>query len=167
MVGVTEFDARPPTVAVAPAAVAAVVALVPALGSGIGLALGAAGAGLLVFGAQQGTRRFVSLGAATLAVGVVFGAATGLDPAYTLVGGVGTVVAYDAGEHAVSLGVDVGRDARVGQSVLVHVFSTAALSALVAAVTLVVYTFGPRSLPVTALVTLLLGGTLLAYVLRT
>ena len=160
------FDARPPTVAVAPAAVAAVVALVPTLGSATALALGAAGTVLLVYGAQEGTRRFVSVGAASLAVGVVLAGTTGLDPAYTLVGGVGTVVAYDAAEHAVSLGVDVGRDARVGQSVLVHVFSTAALSLLVAAVTLVVYTFGPRRLPVTALLALLLGGTLLAYVLQ-
>jgi hypothetical protein len=167
VVGVTEFEARPPTVAVAPAAVAAAVALLPALASAAALSLGAAGAMLLVFGAHQGARRFVSLGAAVLAVGVVYAASTGLDPAFTLVGGVGTVVAYDAAEHAVSLGVDVGRDARVGQSVLVHTFSTAALSTLVAAVTLVVYTFGPRRLPVTALLTLLLGGTLLAYVLRT
>lgn len=162
----TEFEARPPTVAVAPAAVAAAVALVPTLGSGIGVTLGAAGALLLVFGAHQGTRRLVSWGAAALAVGVVFGANSGLDPAYALLGGVGAVVAYDAAEHAVTLGVDVGRDARVGQSVLVHVLSTAALSVLVAAVAFGVYSFGPRRLPLTALLTLLLGGTLLAYVLR-
>ncbi|MDH5020162.1 DUF7519 family protein [Halobacterium rubrum] len=162
----SEFDARPPTRAVLPAAVAAVVALVPTLGSSTGLAAGAAGALLVVGGGLQGNRRFVSVGAAALAVGVILGAATGIDPGYALVGGVGAVVAYDAAEHAVGLGVDVGRDGRVTQSVVVHVFSTAALSLVVAAVALVVYTLGPSSLPLTALLTLLFGGTLLAYVLR-
>lgn len=161
-----EFDARPPTRAVLPAAVAAVVALVPMLGSSTGLAVGAAGALLVVGGGLRGNRRFVSVGAAALAVGVILGAVTGIDPGYALVGGVGAVVAYDAAEHAVGLGVDVGRDARVTQSVVVHVFSSAALSLVVAAVALVVYSLGPSSLPLTALLTLLFAGTLLAYVLR-
>lgn len=162
----SEFDARPPARAVAPAAVAAVFALVPALGSGAGLAAGAAGALLVVVGGLRGRRLFVSAGAAALATGVVLGATTGIGPAYALVGGVGVVVAYDAAEHAVGLGVDVGRDAHVTQSVVVHVFSTAALSLVVAAVTLVVYTVGPSSLPLTALLALLFAGTFLAYALR-
>jgi len=163
---VSEFDARPPARAVLPAVVASVVALVPALGSGPALVAGAGGALLVVAGGVRGNRRLVSVGAVALAAGVVLGAVTGVDPAYALVGGVGAVVAYDAAEHAVGLGVDVGRNARVGQSVVVHVFSTAALSLVVAAVALAVFTLGPSSLPLTALLTLLIAGTLLAYVLR-
>ncbi|CAM2869492.1 hypothetical protein [Halobacterium salinarum] len=163
----SEFDARPPARAVVPAALAAVLALVPALSSGVGLAVGASGALLVVGGGLRGRRLFVSAGAATLAVGVVLGAATGIDPGYALVGGVGTVVAYDAAEHAVGLGVDVGRHARVTQSVVVHVLSTTALALTAATVALAAYTLGPSTRPVAALLALLFGGVLLAAALRT
>jgi hypothetical protein len=166
VVGVSEFDATPPRAAIAPAAIAAAVALLPGASSGAGLAVGFLGAALLLYGAREGRHVFVTLGGAALAVSVVLGAATGIDAVYALVGGVGAVVAYDAGEHAVGLGVDVGEHARVGQSVLVHVGSTASVCLLVAAGAYVVYLYGPSSLPLMALLTLLLGGVFLAYVLE-
>jgi hypothetical protein len=166
VVGVSEFEAQPPRTALVPVAVAAAVALLPVSASTVGLAVGFAGAGLLLYGAREGRHVFVTVGGGALAVGVVLGAVTGIDAVYALVGGVGTVVAYDAAEHAVTLGVDVGENARVGQSVLVHVGSTASVCLLVAAGAYVVYQNGPSNLPLMALLTLLLGGTFLAYVLE-
>lgn len=162
----TEFEPRPPTIAVVPALVACGFALLSLVVAPTGLVFAAPGAMLLLFGARNGERRHVTVGAAVLSLGVLVGAFSGVDPAYALVGGVGAVVAYDAGEHAVSLGHDVGQNARVGQSVLVHVASTASLSVVVTTLAFGVYTFGPSALPVTALLTLLLGGILLAFVLR-
>lgn len=162
----SEFDAEPPRAALLPVAVAAAVALLPVSASSVGLAVGLAGAALLLLGTRDGRHVFVTVGGGALAVGVVLGAATGIDPVYALVGGVGTVVAYDAGEHAVGLGVDVGKHARVRQAMLVHVGSTASVSLLVATAAYIVYQFGPSSLPLTALLTLLFGGVLLAYVLE-
>lgn len=162
----TEFEPRPPTAAVLPALVASGLALLSLVVAPTGLVFAAPGAMLLLFGARMGERRHVSAGAAVLSLGVLVGAFSGVEPAYALVGGVGAVVAYDAGEHAVSLGHDVGQDARVEQAVLVHVASTVSFSVVVAALAFGVYTFGPSALPLTALLTLLLGGILLAFVLR-
>ncbi|MFB6270632.1 MAG: hypothetical protein ABEH83_11845 [Halobacterium sp.] len=162
----TDFEAEPPGVAVAPAAVASLFVFAGSLASTTGVALSAAGAALLVYGTHSGTRRFVTLGGGALFLAVVFSGTAGLDTRYALVAAAAALVAYDAGEHAVSLGHDVGRDGRVGAALLVHVAITTSVALLVAAFAYAVYEFGPGSLPVGALVALLVAGVLLAYTLR-
>jgi len=166
VVGVTEFDARPPAIALVPAAVGAALALLGTLAGSATVGVAGLGATALLYGGYDGDRRFVTAGGGLLFFALVLSASAGVDPALAVVGGIGATVAYDGAEHAVSLGNDVGRDARVGQAVLVHVASTASVAVLVAALAYVVYEYGPGSLPVTGLIALLLAGTMLAYALR-
>lgn len=166
MVAVSDFDPTPPTAATLPAVVASLVVFAVTLVSTASVALSAAGAALVAYGTQNGARRFVTLGGGSLFAAVVFAGTAGADPRLTLFAGAAAVVAYDAGEHAVSLGHDVGSEARVHQSLLVHVASTAAVAVLVAAVAFGVYEFGPGSLPVGGLIALLVGGVFLAYALK-
>jgi hypothetical protein len=166
VVAVTDFDPRPPTVAVLPAiAAAALSVLAVAAGSTTGLILSGPGAAAVAYGARDATRRYVTVGGALAFAGAVVGAATGLPMSLAMVGGVAAVVAYDTGEHAVTLGVDVGSEAPVAQSVLVHAAASVAVASLVAALGYGIYVFGPASLPVTGLVALLFAAVLLAYAL--
>lgn len=162
----TEFEARPPTTAVLPAAVAAaVVVLSVAIVSPMDAAVAGAGAAAVVYGAHTAARRFVTVGAGLAFVGVVLAAARGLPTSLALVAALGTLVAYDTGEHAVTLGVDVGRQAPVDQSVLVHTTGGLAVGVLAAAFGYGAYMFGPASLPLTGLLALLFAAVLLAYAL--
>ena len=162
----SEFDARPPSLAVVPAIVAAALAVLSvAAGSTVGLAFVGPGAAAVVYGARGAARRYVTLGGALAFVGVAVGAATGLPTALALIAGVAALVAYDTGEHAVSLGVDVGADAAVAQSVAVHTAGSVAVASLAAGVGFGIYQFGPTSLPVTGLVALLFAAVFLAYAL--
>ncbi|MFC3478329.1 DUF7519 family protein [Halobacterium litoreum] len=162
----TAFDARPPVLSLVPAAVGAALALFASTTGAAPVAAGGLGAVALLYGGFDGRRNLVTLGGGLLFFGLVLGASAGVDPRLAILGGVGATVAYDAAEHAVSLGHDVGRDARVGQAVLVHVASTASVAVLVAAFAYVVYEYGPASLPVTGLLALLLAASMLAYALR-
>lgn len=167
MVGVTEFDPEPPTVALLPAMLAGLLALVvTTASSGIALAVGGPGAALLTLGGRNGNRRLVTIGGTLLFAGVVLAGATGLQPSVALAAGVLAAVAYDTGEHAVTLGYDVGRQARVTQNVAVHAVSSLGFASVVAGVAYAIYEFGPASLPVTGLLALLAAGVLLAYSLR-
>ena len=160
----TEFDARPPSVAVLPATLAAAVSvLAVAAGSTVGLMLSGPGAAAVVFGARSGNRRFVTLGGGLAFVGAVLGGATGMPLLLAMIAGVGAIVAYDTGEHAVSLGVDVGTRAGATQSVLVHAAASVVVASLVGGISYAIYVFGPGSLPVTGLLALLTAGVLLAY----
>ncbi|WP_232687319.1 DUF7519 family protein [Halobacterium zhouii] len=162
----TEFEARPPTVAVLPTAVAAAASvLAVVLGSTVGLALTGPGAASAVYGAHTGNRRLVTLGGALAFVGAVVAGATGLPLSLALFAGIGALVAYDTGEHAVSLGVDVGADANVTQSVLVHTASTLVVGSVAGGVGYALYAVGPGNLPVTGLVALLVAAVFLAYAL--
>ena len=172
----TAFDPRPPTAAITPAVIAAGLnALLVAIGSTTGFLLAGPGAVVLLYGARVGARRFVTIGGALGFAGAVVGAATGLPISLALVGGAGALIAYDTAEHAVTLGVDVGADATVtqsvavhapvGQSALVHAFGSLVVASLAAAVGYGIYEVGPTSAPVTALVALLFAAVLLTYAL--
>lgn len=162
----SEFDARPPSLAVAPAAVAAALVVLPvAAGSTVGLVLAGPGVAAVVYGAHTATRSYVTLGGALAFLGVAVAAASGLPTALALPAGVAALVAYDTGEHAVGLGVDVGADATVTQSVAVHTAGSVAVASLAAGLGYAVYQFGPTSLPVTGLLALLFASVFLAYAL--
>ncbi|MXR22488.1 hypothetical protein GRX66_18580 [Halobacterium sp. PCN9] len=64
-----------------------------------------------------------------------------------------------------TLGVDVGARAPVGQSALVHAFGSLVVASLAAAAGYGIYEVGPTSAPVTALVALLFAAVLLTYAL--
>lgn len=112
-------------------------------------------------------RELVSVGAALLFIGV---ATSGVVRESTLVSlllaGIATVVAWDLGEQAVSMGRQLGRGARTYRAELTHAAGTvfAGVGALVA--TLGVNRLDVQGLSLTSLSVLLLAGFLLAVSIR-
>lgn len=166
MVGVTEFESRPPRGAVVPVAIAAIVAVFVSATAPLVVLVGGGGAVMLLLGTQAGNRRLVTLGGSILFLGVVVGSTSGIQARFTLVSAAAAVVALDAGEHVVGLGHDVGTHSRTAQAVLVHVGVVSVFALLVAALSYTLYEFGPGSLPLSGLLALLFSVVFLAYALR-
>jgi hypothetical protein len=166
VVGVTEFESRPPRDALVPVAVAAAVAVFVSATAPLAVLVGGAGALMLLFGAQAGNRRLVTVGGSILFLGVVAGSTSGIQARFTLLSAAAAFVALDAGEHVVGLGHDVGTNSRVRQAVLVHVGVVSVIAMLVAALSYTLYEFGPDSLPLAGLLALLFAVVFLAYSLR-
>lgn len=135
-------------------------------GSGTGLAATAAGGALLVGAGVADVRGLLDLGALVMFAGVVLAGVGGALPGPLLVAMVGTVVAWDAADHAVSLGEQLGREARTSQAVAAHVGATTAVGAAGAAVSYTVYRLVGGGKPASAVVILLLAALLMTRALR-
>ncbi|WP_225334016.1 DUF7519 family protein [Halomicrobium urmianum] len=137
------------------------VELLPGL---LGLAI--LGAGLLPIRAGR-ERTLVTVGTALLFVGVVAsGVFQGSPLLALLAASVATVVAWDAGEQAVSLGRQVGRQAATARAVVAHSGGTLLAGAVVVLAALGVYRLDVTDLSLTALVALLAAAFVLILSLR-
>lgn len=114
------------------------------------------------------SRRLVSAGLVFVLVGVVLsGLVRGADAAGLLAGAALAVVAWDAGEHAIALGEQLGREARTWPVELVHVASTAIVGACAAAGALLVAGLvGPRRVPLGGLLVMLAAVVVLLVALH-
>lgn len=138
-----------------PARLALAMELVPGM---VGVAALAAGVAPLRSGWE---RRFVALGAVGLVIGVIAsGVVRGSGEAALLAAIVLAVVAWDAGEGAISLGEQVGRAARTRTVVLVHAAASAVVGTVGALLAAAVYGVGVTGLPLAGLAALL--GSVLA-----
>lgn len=137
------------------------VELLPGL---VGLAI--LGAALLPI--REGRERtLVTVGTALLFVGVVAsGVFRGSPLLALLAASVATVVAWDAGEQAVSLGRQVGRQAATARAVAAHSGGTVLAGAVVVLAALGVYRLDVTGLSLTALVALLAAAFVLILSLR-
>lgn len=115
------FDASAPAPGVTATVVPAAIAVMASAVALPAAALALLGTALMTAGVRRGTRRLHTTGGAFAFGGVLLAAAAGAPPALSLVGGAAAVLAWDAGEHAIGLGHQVGRDARARRGVLVHV----------------------------------------------
>lgn len=79
-----------------------------------------------------------------------------------LVAGAATIVAWDVSEHAVSLGAQVGEDARTLRAELTHALATVVVAGAAILAVYVVQGIGVSGLPFAALAALLLAGVALA-----
>ncbi|WP_226012840.1 DUF7519 family protein [Halomicrobium salinisoli] len=130
------------------------------------LGLAVLAAGLLPVRAGR-ERTLVTVGTALLFVGVVASGVFRGSPLLALLAAtVATVVAWDAGEQAVSLGRQVGRQAATARAVLMHSGGTILAGAVVALAALGVYRLNVTGLSLTALVALLAAGFVLILSLR-
>jgi len=134
------------------------VALATTLG---GLVLGLAGLAVVAAGATWASRPVVTAGALVSFLGVVFAALAGVSPGFVLVGAAGAVVTWTTAQHVVGLGEQLGRDARVVRSVVVHLAVTAGATLVAGGATLAVFLAAEGSFPATAVVFLLAGVALL------
>jgi len=131
--------------------------LIPGL---VGVWLLAAGVAPLRYGWE---RRLLAAGTGLVFVSVVMSGvvqATDLGP--LLVAGLLTIVAWDVGENAVSLGRQVGVDGDTRRAEAVHLATTALVGGAAVLLVLVVAYLGVDGLPFAALATLLLAGVVLA-----
>jgi hypothetical protein len=163
----TEITRRPATAGVSLSMVAATVGFV-------GVALAAAGAAapaavgvvVLALGLYRGSRRVVTFGASALFVGIVYAGVQGGAAEPLLLAALGTVVSWDAGEYAIGVGEQLGRDADTTRLTLVHSATTLLVGVAGAAVVYAVYLSVGGSQPVAALVLVLLGAIALVAALR-
>jgi len=169
----TEIDRRPPATGVAFATIFALLAAVAtaavslqgAAGVGLGIVLFAIG---LVRRSHAGLAWGVALGAA----GLVFAATSGGGGGGAgnvfglLVAAVSLAVAWDVGDHALSLGAAVGRNARSARNQFVHAGTSLLVGTLAAGVGYGTYVSAAGGQPVAALVFLLFGAIVLVSAFR-
>jgi hypothetical protein len=162
-----ERDARPPTLAVVASLVAAGVASLAALiAAPLGGALLAVAAVGLLAGSFRQSHRVLSWAAGIGTVGLAVAGYRGGAVEPLLAGGVALAVAWDAADHGLSVGEQVGREARTGRNVAVHAGTTLLAGALSVGVVYGVYLAAAGSQPVAALALLLFGAVVLASALR-
>lgn len=124
----------------------------------LGLGLYALGIGAVRRGME---RRFVTAGVAFVFAGIlVTGVFQGTSTGGMLAATVACVVAWDAGEHAVSLGEHVGTTSTAWSAGLTHVGATAVVGIVAVVVTVGIDTVAVTGLPLSALLTLLLAALL-------
>lgn len=162
-----ERDTRPPVVAVVASLLAATIALVAALvaaptgGAIVGVAVVVFAAGAIV-----SSGRLLLWAAGIGVVGLAVAGYAGGAPEPLLVAAAALAIAWDVGDHGLSLGRQVGRDASTRRNVVVHTGVTVLVGGLSVGVVTVAYTLGTGGQPVAALAFLLLGAIVLASVLR-
>lgn len=85
---------------------------------------------------------------------------------FVVVTGTATILAWDAADHGVGLGKQVGRDARTWRASLVHLSMTALAGGVIAFGALAAHRFARVGLSLTALVVLILSCIALALAIR-
>lgn len=144
------FDVGAPTPGVRATVVPATIAVIATAIAIPAAALTLFGTVLMAVGVRRGTRRLHTAGGAVAFGGVLLAAAFGAPPALSLLGGAAAVLAWDAGEHAIGLGQQVGRNASARRGVLVHVGASSLAVVGVVLLTTVVFLLARTGQPSTA-----------------
>jgi len=160
------LDRRPSRTGTALSLLAALVVVGALTPVAAGQLVAAIGLVALVVGLQSGAGRAVDAGATLLFVGVVIAGVFGAPPELLLVATAGTVVAWDVGENAVSLGHQLGRAAGTDRAEFVHAAASTGVAAAGAGLAYVAFVGVESGQPSIALVSLLFGAVLLATALR-
>lgn len=161
-----EIDRSPAVLSTALAIGAGVVSLLgSALGSLVGVAPAAVGLLVLSVGLVRASRGVLTVGAGLLFLGVLLAGAAGAGPEPLVIGTLGAVLAWDVGENGIGIGAQLGRAADTRRVELVHAASSLVVGAVTAALGYGVYLAAASGQPLTALVFLLFGATLLLSVL--
>ncbi|WP_430505211.1 DUF7519 family protein [Haloparvum sp. PAK95] len=173
----TEIDRRPPTTGVA---FATSFALLAAVATAAVSLQGAAGVGvavvLVAVGLVRRSHAALAWAVAVGAAGLVFAATSGGgaggaaggagDVLGLLVAAVALAVAWDVGDHALSLGTTVGRNARSARNQFVHAGTSLLVGTLAAGVGYGTYVSAAGGQPIAALVFLLFGAIVLVSAFR-
>jgi len=146
------------------AAFAAAVALLAAAPTAA--TFGFLGLVLVAAGASRASERALTYGTGVQTLGVAFAGFAGGGVEATLAAAVAVVIAWDLGDHALSLGADVGRNGRSRRNLLVHAAGTLVVGALTAGIAYGTYLAATGGQPIAALVFLLLGAVVVASAFR-
>ncbi|RQG95988.1 DUF7519 family protein [Natrarchaeobius chitinivorans] len=159
-----EVDRRPTVVASSVATVAVglctvIVSTATAAGGAVTLLGGLLLAGGLLSRRARWRRLLVDIGSLTAFAGVVLSGLEGAAVEPTLVATVSLVVAWDLAGSAIDLGEQLGRDADTRRLEGVHAVSSALVGLIAMAVGYGTFTLARGGQPISALVLLLLAGT--------
>lgn len=132
-----------------------IVGVVPALGGVVGLFVAL----------RRGSHRALVWGVSGLFGGVLLAGVVGVPSIVLVIAAIGTVVAWDSGEHALGLGDQLGDAGPTTRSQLVHGASTAAVATVAGIGSYALYLVGTGGRPTVALVLLLAGALALVAVL--
>lgn len=170
MVDVTEsvtFDDGPTRLSAGLAlALAAVATLALLTASPSGLIAGVVAVALLAPGVTRGERRLVDGAGAALLGGIAVAGIEGAPPVALVLAAAATVVAWDVGENAISVGEQLGRDAETYRAELVHAGASVGLAAGTAVVGVVGFGLTTSSQPVTTVAVLVVAVLALTAALR-
>lgn len=121
------------------------------------------GTGLFV----KRSRQWVSLGVTSLFIGVLIVGMLGLaPPSMLLASAVGVLVAWDVGQHAVTIGEQFGRTTPTRRGELFHAAASIVVGVLAAGIGYTIYLLGSEGQPALAMILLLLGAVALVWALR-
>jgi len=163
----TEITRRPGRHSLVVSGIAGATATAMALvGGGSGAAVAGVGTVVLLAGVRRANHRAVDAGGLIAFLGVALSALSGPPAGAVLLGTAASVVAWDAGTNAVSLGRQLGAEADTARAENLHAMAGAVVGLVTAVFGLVVFQVGPTRQPVTTLFVLLIAGTLLVVALN-
>ncbi|WP_339103465.1 hypothetical protein [Haloterrigena salinisoli] len=137
-----------------------------ALYSPLVLAGGAAALAVVGAGLWTGSRRAVTIGTAVALAGLLAGGVRGVPAVPMLASVTATVLAWDAGHHAIGIGNQLGREAATARAELPHVGATVGVGLVAAVGSYAVFVAGPSGQPVAAVIAMLFGAVLLLAALQ-
>ncbi len=135
-------------------------------GSWIGLAIGAPGLLVVLIGIRSVSRRTLSVGALGLCAAGLAAGVEGVPTGLVLTSVLGSVLAWDLGTTAITLGVQVGADADTARLELVHAAGSLAVGLGAAIGAVVLYLAVPDAPSPTALLVLLVAVGFLLLAVR-
>lgn len=139
------------------------VSLAPALPA---VGLGVLGTSVLAYGLRARSGRTLGAGVATLVVALLVGGVLGTPAELLVLAAAATILAWDVGDNALSVGEQLGRNARTARLELVHAAASLAVGVIGSAAAYAVYRLVGGGHPILAVVLLLLGATILVTALR-
>ena len=162
-----EIDRSPARLSSALAVSAAALAAgTSALTTSTAIAVGVAGLVVVALGVVRGSRRAVTLGATALLVAALVGGLFSGTPYLLVPGVIATVLAWDFGEQAISVGEQLGREADTTQLEITHAAASTVVGVGAGALGYGIYLVSSGGQPVPALVFLLLAAVVLTSALR-
>jgi hypothetical protein len=120
---------------------------------------------VLTVGVRNASRRLLTLGAVVLFGAVLLAGATEAPTAFVLAGAGATVVAWDAGTNAVTVGRQLGAAADTRRLEVVHALATTGVAAVVGIVGFGAFRLASGGQPTVGVALLLLAALLFSYLL--
>jgi hypothetical protein len=163
-----EIDNSPTKISSYGAIVAAfVAALTSAPFALLALPLGLGGVGIVAAGVfLRYNRTWVTLGAASLFLSVIISGGFGAPVEFLLVSTIGTMLAWDLGQNAISLGEQMGRHTNTRRNEVIHASFNTVVAMLAMGVGYGIYSVASGGQPVAALTMLLFGSIFLVWAIR-
>lgn len=162
-----EIERRPSLESAGLVATAGGVATAASVAGGTGGVVAAAvGTAALVAGVRLATHRLADFGSLGVLAGVTISAVGGAPATMVVLGLVASVVAWDAGDNAISIGRQLGSEGATTRAETLHALAGSAVGVVAGGIGLVLFRVGPGGQPVATLFVLLIAAALLVLALN-